>query len=49
METLILNLIPGLDSYPFLLKIIDILFALYFGGFIFSAFWGLLTGYKGYK
>lgn len=49
MEAIILSLIPQLADYPFLLNITAVLFALYFGGLIFNAFWGLLTGFKGFK
>lgn len=46
MEAVILALIPGLSNYPFLLNVCSVLFAFFFGGFIFSAFWGLITGFK---
>lgn len=49
METLILQLIPQLSNYPFLLVITEITFAFFFGGFIFSGFWNLITSLIGGK
>lgn len=49
MENLILQLIPSLTNYPFLLIVTDITFAFFFGGFIFSAFWNLITTLLGGK
>lgn len=49
MEAIILSLVPQLSNYPFLLAIVEVIFALYFGGMIFSSFWGLLTGFRGFK
>ena len=49
METLILTLIPSLNLYPFLLIITEIIFALFFGGFIFSSFWNLIISLLGGK
>lgn len=46
METIVLALVPGLADYPFLLSAACLLFAFFFGGFIFSAFWSLITGFK---
>lgn len=46
METVILALVPALADYPFLLAIAECLIALFFGSFVFSAFWGLITGFK---
>lgn len=46
MEAIILNLIPSLQDTPFLLRVVEILFALYFGSIIFNGFWALLTGFK---
>lgn len=46
MEAIVLALIPGLSNYPFLLAFVCCVFALFFGGFIFSAFWNLLIGFK---
>lgn len=46
MEAIILALIPGLSNYPFFLSLTSVLFSFFFGGFIFSAFWGLITGFK---
>lgn len=46
MEAIVLALIPGLQNYPFLLTLVCCIFALFFGGFIFSAFWSLITGFK---
>lgn len=46
MEAIILNLVPTLADNPFLLRIVEVLFALYFGSLIFNGFWSLLTGFK---
>lgn len=49
MEAVVLSLLPSLSNYPFLLLLVCTLFVIYFGGFIFSCFWGLLTGFRGFK
>lgn len=46
MEAVILSLIPAVQNYPFLLALCECIIALFFGSFIFSAFWGLITGFK---
>ena len=45
MEAVIIALVPALADYPFLLALAEMLIALFFGSFIFSAFWGMLTGF----
>lgn len=49
MEVLILSLIPSLIDYPFFLIITEICFAFFFGGFVFSSFWNLITTLLGGK
>lgn len=49
METLILLLIPSLSNYPFMLIVTEICFAFFFGGFIFSSFWNLVSTLLGGK
>ena len=46
MEEIIIRLIPTITDYPIFLIFTEILTYLYFGGFIFSALWNLVTGYK---
>lgn len=45
MENVILEFIPILDQYPFLLAIVECCTFLFFGGIIFSSLWNLITGY----
>ena len=49
MENLILTLIPNLSNYPLLLIITEVVFAFFFGGFIFSGFWNLILSLMGGK
>lgn len=46
METLILDIIPGIVNEPTLLYIADLLFTFFFGGFIYSFVFGLFNGYR---
>lgn len=46
MEAIVLALVPGLADFPFFLSLVCCLFAFFFGGMIFSGFWGLITGFK---
>lgn len=49
MENLILTLIPQLQNYPYFLVITEMCFAFFFGGFIFSSLWNLVTTLLGGK
>lgn len=46
MEEIILRLIPSLVNYPIFLIFTEILTYIFFGGFIFSGLWNLITGYR---
>lgn len=45
MEAIVIALIPVLNDYPFLLALVETIFALFFGSFIFSGIWKMLTGW----
>lgn len=45
MEEIILTFIPSLINYPIFLILVELITFIFFGGFIFSSLWNLITGY----
>lgn len=45
MEAIVLALFPSLSDYPFLLTYVSCILCLFFGSFVFSGIWKLLTGW----